>query len=464
MCGGATPRTASSERSYRRVAALVAVLAGLHGLAYAPFTSGHLATDSRTYVAAADALSDGGYTTPLRAGFFQTPSGLVDITGRRIPRLAWDAPERQAFRPPGYPLLLAAVGAGDGRASRAAAIVLQAALFAAGAFLLVLNLRRWWGPRIALAAGAVYAADVYSKHYVVYLLSEGLAGPLALAAAYALTRAWQERSAAWWAACGAAAGALVLVRAVFVVAIPLLVVAALLRRADIPRRIGAAAVTLAAAAALVVPWLAWTDAVTGRPVLAAWGEGYNLLLAARGEGLGRPSSEVIVEPAFERELASATRDAPSVRELRHDPKAHPAYEARADERLSTAARKVYAHRLAHEPWQVAWEVVYRAYFLWDAHEDWYQPKGILLLGMRIVDWLSIALAAAGAALALREGGPARATTLFLVVYTAVLAIHHVEARFAMPLRGLFLGLAVYAVVRAGEAVRRRAELVDRLPR
>src|ERR671932_2545985 len=219
MSAGVTAGRVSSERSYRGLAALVALLAGLHGLAYAPFTSGHLATDSRTYVAAADALSDGAYTTPLRAGFFRTPSGPVDITGRRIDRSAWDAPERQAFRPPGYPLLLAAVGAGDGRASRGAAILLQAALFAAGAFLLILTLRRWWGPSIAPVAGVLYAADVYSKHYVVYLLSEGLAGPLVVAAAYALTRAWQERSARWWLACGAAGGALVLVRAVFVVVI-----------------------------------------------------------------------------------------------------------------------------------------------------------------------------------------------------------------------------------------------------
>ena len=449
-----------SERSYRRRAALVAVLAGLHGLAYAPFTSSHLATDSRTYVAAADALSDGAYTTPLRAGFFRTPSGPVDITGRRIPRAAWDAPERQAFRPPGYPLLLAAVGAGDGRASRVAAILLQAALFAAGAFLLILTLRRWWGPSIALVAGVLYAADVYSKHYVVYLLSEGLAGPLAVAAAYALTRAWQERSAPWWFACGAVGGALVLVRAVFVVAIPLLVASALLRRADVPRRVGSAALTLAAAAALVGPWVVWTNAVTGRPVLAAWGEGYNLLLAARGEGLGHPSSKVIVEPAFERELAAATRDEPSPRELLRDPKAHPAYEVRADKRLRTAARKVYAHRLEHEPWQVGWEVVYRAYFLWEAHEDWYQPKGVYLFAMRIVDWLSIALAALGAALALREGGPPRAVSVFLVVYTAVLAIHHVEARFAMPLRGLFLAFAVLAVARAREVLRRRTGLTQ----
>jgi hypothetical protein len=75
-----------------------------------------------------------------------------------------------------------------------------------------------------------------------------------------------------------------------------------------------------------------------------------------------------------------------------------------------------------------------------------------------VDWLSIALAAAGAALALREGGPARAVSVFLVVYTAVLATHHVEARFAMPLRGLFLAFAVLAVARAREALRRRVGL------
>ena len=89
-------------------------------------------------------------------------------------------------------------------------------------------------------------------------------------------------------------------------------------------------------------------------------------------------------------------------------------------------------RLSSEPLQVAWEVVYRAFFLWNAHEDWYQPDGVALLGLRMIDWLFL-VAASWAPIALvracagtgRRRVRARACTL-------AMATHHVEARFAMP--------------------------------
>jgi hypothetical protein len=430
----------------------------VHGLAYAPVVSKHVVTDSWTYTAAGSAIDHGSYSTPLKAGFYYTyPVGFFDLTGAQFPPRTWSAPERQAFRPPGYPLLLALVGGGAGGVSEAAAIVLQALLFGAGAWLLALTVRRWWGARLAVAAALVYALDPYSKHYVPLLLSEVLAGFLALAAAYAFTRAWQESTAAWWAGLGALVAALTLVRAVFVVALPLALLAALLRRG---RARHAAAVGLCAAA-LLVPWLAWTDSVEGKPVLANWGEGYNLLLAANGEGLGHPASEVEGERGFTRELAAARRSAPGSGALRRDPRAHPRYLLRADERLRAAARRLYAHRLEHEPLEVAWEVAYRSYFLWNAHEDWYQPRGLPLLAMRVLDWIVIVLGLAGAAVAVVRGGAPRGVVAFLALYTLVLGAHHVEARFAMPLRGLLLALATYAVATAYGAARARATAPSR---
>jgi hypothetical protein len=131
---------------FRRTALVLAVAAGLHGLLYVPLVSTNEETDTWTYVAAANAIRDGSYSTPLKAGFyFVFPQGWFDITGARIAESAWQAPEHQVFRPPGYPLYLALFGeqeivGGD----HTLALAGQAALFALGAYFLMLAVRRWW--------------------------------------------------------------------------------------------------------------------------------------------------------------------------------------------------------------------------------------------------------------------------------------------------------------------------------
>ena len=97
-----------------------------------------------------------------------------------------------------------------------------------------------------------------------------------------------------------------------------------------------------------------------------------------------------------------------------------------------------------------------------AHEDWVQPSWLLPL-LRAVDWLTLALAAAGAALAFRLGGAGRALALFLVLFTLVNAVHHVEARYAMPVRGLyvaFVALALLGLLDVLGRQRRKAERGD----
>lgn len=435
-----------AEGRFRRIALLVAVAGTLHGLVYTPLVTVHAVTDSGSYLAAASAIEDGSYTTPLIAGFYYThPVGFFDITGVRLPRSIGDAPERQAFRPPGYPLFLAAVGGGGAGPSEWAAMVGQALLFGAGVWLLALTVRRWWGPRPGLLAAGLYALDPYSKHYVSLILAEALTGLVLLAAAYTFTRWWQSRSLPWLAGTGAFLGALTLVRAVFVLAVPLLCLAAVLRSGPLRRRLEAAAVSAACAVLPLVPWLAWTNAVTGKAALANYGQGYNLLVAAHGEGLGRTQTEVARDPAFLRDTALAQRSFPSRAALLTDPEAHPRYVARADATMRERAWSEYGDRLASEPERVAWEVVYRMYFLWNAHEDWYQPSAALLF-LRIADWITIVLGALGLGLAIARGGAARPIAIFLLAYTAVMGVHHVEARFAMPLRGLFLAFAALALL------------------
>ena len=121
--------------SFRRSALLLAALAALHGLLYVPLVDTNEKTDTWSYVASANALLDGSYSTPLQAGFyFVYPDGWFDITGARIAESAWDEPERQVFRPPGYPAYLALFGKdkvflGD----HTAALIGQALLFGIGA-------------------------------------------------------------------------------------------------------------------------------------------------------------------------------------------------------------------------------------------------------------------------------------------------------------------------------------------
>lgn len=443
--------------SFRRSALILAAVAALHGLLYVPLVSTNEETDTWSYVASANALLDGSYTTPLKAGFyFVYPIGWFDITGARLPRETWQAPERQAFRPPGYPAYLALFGKskvflGD----HDAALVGQAALFGLGAFFLMLAVRRWWGEDAALLTGVLYAVDPWSKHYVALVLSETLAGAVVLAAVYAYTRAWESPTAIRWAGVGALAAGLALVRAVFVFAAALVALGALVRPGA--GRLARVAAATAASAALLVPWLVWTDSVAGRATMSVWGEGFNLLLAASGEGHGKTAADVEADPAFQRHLDAVHGFAPDADELLHDPTAHPRYLARADETLRSDAWRLYRDRLGSEPHDVAWDDVYRMWFLWNAHEDWYQPGGITLLAMRALDWLLLALALAGAFVAVRYGGAAVGAVVLLVAYTLILGTHHVEARFAMPVRGVFLALVALALLEGLRLLRRSTD-------
>jgi 4-amino-4-deoxy-L-arabinose transferase-like glycosyltransferase len=429
-----------AELRFWALACLLGLLAGLHGLVYVPF-AGHRLGDTGSYVRAASAILHGGYTTRL---------GAVDVTGLRVPRAARAAPERETYRTPGYPLLLAATGGGGPGLPTDAIIAVQALLVGLTTIVLTFLARRLWSERTALVAGGLTALDPFPKHYVTRILSEVLAGLLLAVAAYLLVRAWQERSGRWWAAAGLAVAALTLTRPVFGLALPLVALAALLTRGRVSerlRRLGAFAGT---AAVLLVPWFGWTSAATGAPVLSSFGEGWNLLIAAHGEGYHRTAVKVETSAAYLRDFDSVHRFAPSADRLRRDPDAHPRYLRRADDEQRRLATNLYLHRLRTEPLKVFWEMVYRSYFLWQAHEDWVQP-GWLLPVLRGADWLTLLLAAAGVGLALRRGGAARALGVFLLVFTLANGIHHVEARYAMPVRGLYLAFVASVLVGASRS-------------
>jgi hypothetical protein len=437
---------------FRRAALTLALLAALHSVAYLPFVEPHETADTPSYLAGARAIGDGGYSVPLGA---VVASGDVDITGLPLEPAIRTAEERYTYRTPGYPLLLAVIGGGEDGASRAALFAVQVALYGAGVFLLALTARRLWAESTALVAAGLLMLDPFSKRYVALVLTETLAGFLLLAAAYAFVRAWQEHSLRWWAGAGVALSALVLVRPVFALAVPLAAVGALVAGRG-RRRVLAAVAVLGASAALIAPWLGRNWAVAGEPVLGGFGTGLGLLVAAHGEGLGRTYGDLAADPAYLDDFRSVYRLAPPTATLAADPEAHPRYLTRADAALRARAGELLGERLADEPLAVMGEYLYRVYFLWMAHEDWRQPAGGAgLFLLRLVDWTMLAVAAAGAVIAVRRGGAGAALAIFVGLYTLASALIHVEARYTIPLRALYLALVGLALVWTAETVRAR---------
>lgn len=435
---------------FLRAALLLSLVGFLHGLVYIPFGY-HATPDSSTYIAAAKTLLHGSYSTPLEASF---ESEGVDRTALKIAPEAWHALERQTFRLPGYPLVLAAVGGGEPGVSRAVLFVLQTLMLGSTTLLVALTLRRWLGPRVALVGAGVYALDPYTHHYASLVLTEATAALAAALGVYAFTRAWQQRSLRWWVVSGLAAGALTLVRPIYVLALPLLVIAVLVREPG--ARVRAAAATGIAGLALLAPWLAWNASVLGQLKLTSWGSGYGFLVAAHGEGVRRSTSEVVNDDAFERDVASVFRFAPTTARLVRDPEAHPRYLARADTKERRLAFRLYRKRLRSEPGEVVREVLERSYLVWVVHNDWRKPAGgIVLLGMRLADWIVLLLAGLGSLIALVRGGPARGFVLFLLAYTLSLGVQHSEARFSIPLRGFYIGLASFGALELLGVVRVR---------
>jgi len=433
-------------RSVRFSAAVVvlSLLAALQGLVYVPYVGPYLG-DSDTYMAPARALLDGGYSTRL---------GAVDVTGLQIPTPARKAVERQTYRTPGYPLLIAASGGGNLGWELDVLIGAQAVLIGLATALVMLTLRRIWDERLALLGGVFVALDPFTKHYVPRVLSEVLAIFLVAAGAYCFARAWQERSWPWWGAFGLAVAALTLTRPLFLFAIPLGVIAAIARQNLPRRRLGAAAATAVCAGILLAPWLAWTHAATGRFAVSSFGEGWNLLIAAHGEGLHRTAVQVENDPAYAHDFNAVHRFAPTAAELRRDPTAHPRYLARAESEQRRLALDLYRSRFQDEPVTVLGEIGYRAYFLWMVHEDWIQPSWLVPL-LKLADWVVLALGLVGVALGLRRDGVTRAFALFLLVFTALSALHHVEARYAIPVRSLYLAFVALGLAPVARWVHER---------
>jgi 4-amino-4-deoxy-L-arabinose transferase-like glycosyltransferase len=165
-----------------------------------------------------------------------------------------------AFRPPGYPLALAAVyrvvGTGDAKARWRAGLVLQALLGTLVVALLALVATRLWGPRAGVASGALAAAYPPFLLMGSSLMSEPLFLVFELAALLAaLAHRRRGQGVGWAVAAGVLGAAAALTRSNGAV---LLLPLALLVWTGRPRlsRTGltAPAALVAAAVLTLVPW------------------------------------------------------------------------------------------------------------------------------------------------------------------------------------------------------------------
>ena len=421
---------------FTRAAIVLSTFAALLGLLFTPAVN-HQTNDSYSYEADAQALLHGRYSIPLPA---------FDISSRVVPLAAQGLLQRDASRTPGYPALLALVGGGTSSVSRGILYLVQALLYGATVLLVILTARRLWGEQIALLGGLLYAVDPWSKRYVSLVLTEILAGFLIAAGLYLVTRARDRYSTRWWALAGFTLGAATLVRPSFVVVLPIVALYAVFSKRRLRQRLVAGSVFLLCGLALVGPWVGWASNTSGRLVLTSFGEGVYLLLAADGEGLGHTSSQVTGSPTFMRDINSVHRFAPTVAEFKRDPNAESRYLAHADAVERHLALKHYTHDIAHSPAHVVGQFLYRSYFLWLAHKDWYQPaQPLALLPLRIIDWAALALGSLGAALAVRRRGGSLFIVVLLVLFTAFSALQHVEARYTYPFRGFYLCLVALAL-------------------
>jgi 4-amino-4-deoxy-L-arabinose transferase-like glycosyltransferase len=446
----------------RHLLLVIALAAVAHSLLYVPFVE-HVTGDGPTYLAAARALREGGYSTPLRAaaapatGFSAHPGKTVDLTDHVLPPAVLDAPERQVWRAPVYPTLLALVGGAERPGpSRNALYVVQALLIGAAALLVGGVAGRLWGRNVGLLAAALVAVDPFSKRYAGLVLSEALAMALAALCAYALVRAWPSPRLRWWALAGLAGGLLTLTRPGLAPAVLIVIGAAAVRAGTVAKRAARAAAVLAPCVAVVAPWLAWTAVVTGTPTLQAYGSGVNLLVGAHGQGRGTSIFMVAQSPEFRRDLDEATAGFASEQALARDPDAHGAYLVDVDRSLRERAVSAYRSRMRDDPDGVLFDYGWRLAFLWMAHTDWYQPSGgPLLAALRLVDWLVLLTVAVGiVAAAAGRVAPARVLGVMLLATTLILATAEAEARFTIPLRPLAFALAALALAQLLRAAAR----------
>lgn len=207
------------------------------------------------------------------ADFARHASSIAAGDGYAASQLGVEGPT--AFRPPLYPLLLAAI---DGLGGSLAAQRLAGALLGVVTVLLVyLIADRLWGRRVAVAAGAIAAVFPPLVVLNASLLSETLFLPLVLGAVLAVLRYREDRRLRWALVAGAVCGLAVLTRTQGAPVVLALAVGAWGARPWPSLRAAGVPVALVLAAAIVVaPWVVRNAVQFDRFVGLGTGAGFAL--------------------------------------------------------------------------------------------------------------------------------------------------------------------------------------------
>lgn len=227
------------------------------------------------------------------ADFDRHAESIANGDGYPRSQLGVDGPT--AFRPPGYPVVLAAVDLVGG--GWTAMRILGALLGVATVALIFLIAQRIWDRRVAVVAGGIAAVFPPLVVLNVSLLSEVLFLPLALASIWAVLAFRDDRRLRWAAAAGVLCGLAVLTR---VNGLPLVLALAfgvwVLSPRFSRRALVAPAVVVLAMVLTLLPWVVRNTLEFDRLVGVSTGGGYALAgtyneeSRERADHAGRPFS------------------------------------------------------------------------------------------------------------------------------------------------------------------------------
>ncbi len=182
-----------------------------------------------------------------------------------------------AYRPPLYPIVLAATADGD-LVSRARVSLLHGLLGVATVAMVYWLGLSWKLGRWRWIAALLFCCDPIALHWSTFVMTETLATFLAAAGLLLLTLFGKQKTAATAALSGGALGVAILCRPTFLIWLAASALVALCLQATWRQRMLNGCVMLAVAAAVLVPWTIRNQRVFGRAIFATTHGGYTLLL------------------------------------------------------------------------------------------------------------------------------------------------------------------------------------------
>lgn len=404
-------------------------------------------------------LATGSYRPYTDAADFDHLAVSLADHGRFPDSREWAPSGPTAFRPPAFPVALAAVyklvGTGSPHDRWEAARIMEAVLGTIAVGLICLIAMRLWGPVAGIVAGAI--AAVYPTLVLVgtSLLSESLFIPLVLAATWAALVFRDERRLRWALAAGILTGLGALTRGNGVVlAIPL----AFLVWADRPRRslasLRAPAALVLAAVLTVLPWTIRNASTFHRLVPVTTETGYAVAGVYNG-----PTQHRRVLPALWY---------PPLRQMR----ALFAAEPHADEaRISSQLMSQGVHYIEHHPgslartaWLSAGRLLNLDGPLLEEIQSFGEGYPLNLAKWSVYAfWVLLAAALAGALTAVARGAPPALWGCPLALFLSTVFLEG-GTRYRSPADPFLVLAASAAVLWAAERVARRPALAQRARR